>query len=123
MEQKDTNTEEKKKINFLHSLRGTISNTVSIAVVLDIVIVLLLVVPGFSAAISNQAKNNMLNVAEAYANVMDNALAHEDGSDTLYEELLGNVTLEGVGSAYIYMTATSYIIRRRTRSEHRRRAV
>ena len=44
MEQKDTNTEEKKKINFLHSLRGTISNTVSIAVVLDIVIVLLLVV-------------------------------------------------------------------------------
>ena len=46
----------------------------------------------------------MLNVAEAYANVMDNALAHEDGSDTLYEELLGNVTLEGVGSAYIYMT-------------------
>ncbi|MEI3178497.1 MAG: methyl-accepting chemotaxis protein [Lachnospiraceae bacterium] len=104
MEQKDTNTEEKKKINFLHSLRGTISNTVSIAVVLDIVIVLLLVVPGFSAAISNQAKNNMLNVAEAYANVMDNALAHEDGSDTLYEELLGNVTLEGVGSAYIYMT-------------------
>ena len=55
MEQKDTNTEEKKKINFLHSLRGTISNTVSIAVALDIVIVLLLVVPGFSAAISNQA--------------------------------------------------------------------
>lgn len=104
MEQKDTNTEEKKKIDFLHSLRGTISNTVSIAVALDIVIVLLLVVPGFSAAISNQAKNNMLNVAEAYANVMDNALAHEDGSDTLYEELLGNVTLEGVGSAYIYMT-------------------
>lgn len=43
-------------------------------------------------------------MAEAYANVMDNALAHEDGSDTLYEELLGNVTLEGVGSAYIYMT-------------------
>ena len=74
MEQKDTNTEEKKKINFLHSLRGTISNTVSIAVVLDIVIVLLLVVPGFSAAISNQAKNNMITEAELQGYTRDQAI-------------------------------------------------
>ncbi len=104
MEEKETNRQEKQKINFLHSLRGTISNTVSIAVVLDIVVVLLLVVPGFSSAISGQAKNNMLNVAEAYATIMNNSLAHAEGTDELYQEIFSDVKLEGVDSAYIYMT-------------------
>ena len=103
MEHKEINTEEK-KISFLHSLKGTISNTVSFAVVIDIVIIMLLVVPGFSSAVSDQAKSNMLNVAEAYAAMMDNTLSHTEVTDALYEEILGDVSLEGVGSAYIYMT-------------------
>lgn len=105
MEQKETKTEKKQKIGFFQSIKGTISNTVSIAVVLVTAVIMLLTLPSYRSSMSEQVKNNMLNVSEAYASMLNNMLSHTEETEELYEETLQNAKVEGVNSAYIYITA------------------
>lgn len=104
MGQNETKTGERQKISFYQSLKSTIGNTVFLAVTLVVVVITLLTLPSYRSSISTQAKNTMLDVAEAYASVFDNMAAHTEDMEELYAQMLQNVKLEGVDSAYIYVT-------------------
>lgn len=98
-----------KKVGFLHSIRFKIVLLVMISVCLTTVLNLLIVVPSTRAQLKKSVQNNMLGLAGAYGNIVQNAI---DNGDTVnvdlykvYRSLVGECKVEGIESSYVYLVS------------------
>lgn len=105
-EKRKTMKEKKKKTGFVHSIRFTITILVMISVCVATVLNLLIVVPSTKDQIKMSVQNNMLGLAKAYGNIVQNSIDNGDVRNyNLYKGLVGECKVEGVESSYVYIVS------------------
>ncbi len=99
----------KKKVGFLHSIRFTIMVLVMISVCFTTVLDLFIVVPATKEQIKKSVQNNMLGLAGAYGNIVQNAVDNGATVNTnlykVYKGLVGECKVVGVESSYVYVVS------------------
>ncbi|MDE6852347.1 MAG: methyl-accepting chemotaxis protein, partial [Lachnospiraceae bacterium] len=98
-----------RKVGFLHSIRFTITLLVMISVCLTTILNLLIVVPATKGQIKQSVQNNMLGLAGAYGDIVQNAIDNGATVNTnlykVYKGLVGDCKIEGVESSYVYIVS------------------
>ena len=108
---KDKKKKEKKQggVGFFHSIRFTITLLVMISVCLTTVLNLLIVVPATKEQLKQSVQSNMLGLAGAYGDIVQNAIDNGATVNTnlykVYKGLVGDCKVEGVESSYVYMVS------------------
>ena len=93
-----------KKVGFFHSIRFTITLLVMIAVCFTTVLNLLIVVPATKKELKQSVQSNMLGLAGAYGDIVQNAI--DSGTvmnANVYKGLVGECKIEGIESSYVYI--------------------
>lgn len=93
-----------KKVGFFHSIRFTITLLVMISVCFTTVLNLLIVVPATKKELKQSVQSNMLGLAGAYGDIVQNAI--DSGTvmnANVYKGLVGECKIEGIESSYVYI--------------------
>ena len=97
------------RVGFFHSIRFTITLLVMVSVCLTTVLNLLIVVPATKQQLRQSVQSNMLGLAGAYGNIVQNAIDNGATVNTdlykVYKGLVGECKVEGVESSYVYMVS------------------
>lgn len=91
------------KINFFSSIAFKIMLLVLVSVIISSVVTVISIVPNVAAHLQKSTENSMLDLVDAYGNIIE---MMEDSTEMNYEEyakILNDVGIEGVDSAYIYL--------------------
>ncbi len=95
-----------KKTGFLHSIRFTITILVMISVCVATILNLLIVVPSTKDQIRMSVQNNMLGLAKAYGDIVQNAVdANVNLTYEVFKNLVGEAKVQGVESSYVYVVS------------------
>lgn len=96
--------QKQKKVGFFHSIRFTITLLVMISVCFTTVLNLLIVVPAAKAELKQSVQSNMLGLAEAYGDIVQNAIDSGTAMNAnIYKGLVGECKIEGIESSYVYI--------------------
>ena len=99
----ENSNENTEKISFFHSLSAEICRNVLIAVAMALIVMLVVLVPGYRNMMTGQAKDALRSLAESSASFLDIALAETEPSTELYAKIMQGEKLEGIESFYSYL--------------------
>lgn len=104
MQKQKKKIKKEKKVGFFHSIRFTITLLVMISVCFTTVLNLLIVVPATKKELKQSVQSNMLGLAGAYGDIVQNAI--DSGTvmnANVYKGLVGECKIEGIESSYVYI--------------------
>ena len=109
MKKNVSNLKAKRKVSFIHSQSLRVILLVLFSVISTSLICGLIVIPQSKQIILNSAKNNMVSMERAYADVMNRAIrdgsVEAEGYDE-YDRALSSAGIEGLSSSYAYCVSS-----------------